>query len=510
MFFLANTINGDNMKNISIWINSFNINNHISKNLNKDVDILIIGAGITGLTCGYFLKNSNKKIAIIDKNKIGSGITKNTTAKVTYLQQDIYSKLSKNFNKKVSKAYLNSQIDAMNLMRNIIEKENIKCDLDICDSYIFTNSKKNIKKIKEEKEILEEFGIKCSIQEKIPLNNIPCLLSLKVSNTFTINPLLYLEGLRKSINNKIDIYENILAKDIKYKDNKFYVETNNGIFSCNKVIIACWYPFFIKPGFIPIKTYIKREYVNAAKYKNKHFTAINVDKDLLSIRFYKDYIIYGSNEHRLTSKIDYAKNYSKSQKDFKKIFSKVPEYTWMNQDIMSNDYLPLIGKVNNNNNLLIATSYNAWGMTNSTIAGKIISDLILNKDNKYKYLFSPRDINITSIINSFIGIFHYAKAYINTFIDKKIIKNNHVKIIKINGKYHGIYYDKENKRHIIDITCPHMKCHLVFNNYEKTWDCPCHGSRFDIDGNIINGPSKKKIKKSVDILFIFGIINIVF
>ncbi len=481
------------MKSVSICNDKFSIKNPKKKEINYNTDILIIGAGITGLTTGYFLKNSNKNIAIIDKNKIGSGITLNTTAKITYLQQDIYSKLSKSYNKLVSKAYFNSQIDAINLMKKIIEKENIKCDLDVCDSYIFTNSKKNIKKINDEKNILEEFGVKCSIQNEIPLNNIPCLLSLKVANTFTINPLLYLDGLKNSIKSNIDIYEDILAKDVKCKDNKFYVETNNGIFSCNKVIIACWYPFFIKPGFIPVKTYIKREYVNAAKYKNMHFTAINVDKDLLSIRFYKDYIIYGSNEHRLTSKIDYAKNYKKSQKDFKNLFLLEPEYTWMNQDIMSNDYLPLIGKVNDNNNLLIATSYNAWGMTNSTIAGKIISDLILNKDNKYKYLFSPRDINMTSIINSFIGAFHYAKAYINTFIDKKIIKNDHIKVVKINGKFHGIYYDDENKRHIINITCPHMKCHLVFNNYEKTWDCPCHGSRFDIDGNIINGPSKKKI-----------------
>ena len=165
----------------------------------------------------------------------------------------------------------------------------------------------------------------------------------------------------------------------------------------------------------------------------------------------------------------------------------------MNQDIMSNDNLPLIGKVNNNNNLLIATSYNAWGITNATIAGKILSDLTLNKENKYDYLFSPREVNTTSIINSLIGSFHYAKAYIQTFTNKNIVTSNKVKVVKINGKYHGIYFDEDNNKHIVSLTCPHMKCNLVFNNYEKTWDCPCHGSRFDIDGNIINGPSKEKI-----------------
>ena len=488
------------MKSISIWEENNPIKNEKKEEIKTDLDILIIGAGITGLTTAYFLKDTNKKIAIIDKNTIGSGITAKTTAKVTYLQKNVYSTLNKSFNKQVSKAYLNSQLEAITLMKDIIEKENIKCDLEKCDSYIFTHKKSNIKKIKKEKEILEEFGIKVTLEDKLPLTNIPTLLSLKVNNTYTINPLMYLEGLRKSINKKIDIYENILAKNITYHDNKFYIETNKDVFMAKSVIISCWYPFFIKPGFIPIKTYIKREYVNVTRLENMdHFTAINIDSNLSSIRFYKDYIIYGSNSHRLTEKIDYEKNYDKSIKEFKNIFHKEPTYTWMNQDIMSNDNLPLIGRVNDNKNLLIATAYNAWGMTNSTIAGKILSDLIMGKDNKYEYLFSPREINKTSIINSLIGSFHYAKAYIQTFIDKNIGNNKQVKTIKINGKYHGIYYDNENKKHIINLTCPHMKCNLVFNNYEKTWDCPCHGSRFDIDGNIINGPSKEKIKKSVDI-----------
>jgi len=482
------------MKAISIWEDTNTIKKVNKDKINTNLDILIIGAGITGLTTAYFLKDLNKKIAVIDKNAIGSGITAKTTAKVTYLQKDIYSTLNKNFNKSISKAYLNSQLEAITLMKDIIEKENIKCDLEECNSYIFTNKKSNISKIKKEKELLEEFGIEATLENKLPLTNIPTLSSLKVSNTYTINPLMYLEGLRNTISKKIDIYENTLAKNIIYKDNKFYIKTNKDIFIAKKVIICCWYPFFINPGFIPIKTYIKREYVNAAKIKNiKHFTAINIDNNLSSIRFYKDYIIYGSNSHRLTSKIDYEKNYDKSIKEFKNIFNKEPEYTWMNQDIMSNDNLPLIGKVNDNKNLLIATAYNAWGMTNATIAGKILSDLILGKENKYEYLFSPREINKTSIINSLIGSFHYAKAYIQTFIDKNIGTNEQVKTIKINGKYHGIYYDNENNKHIIDLTCPHMKCNLVFNNYEKTWDCPCHGSRFDIDGNIINGPSKEKI-----------------
>ena len=158
----------------------------------------------------------------------------------------------------------------------------------------------------------------------------------------------------------------------------------------------------------------------------------------------------------------------------------------MNQDIISNDKLPFIGKIKDN--LYISTAYNTWGMTNATIGGKIISDLILDKDNKYKDLFNPTRINIPLIFNSFIGSFYYLKAYIES-----IFKINNPYYIKIKGITYGIYIDKEGIEHKIKLLCPHMKCHLVFNKEEKTWDCPCHGSRFDIDGNIINTPSTKKL-----------------
>lgn len=480
------------MNNKSIWEDQVKIKKDKSNKIINNTDILIIGGGITGLTTAYFLKDSNRKVTLIDKSSIGMGITSKTTAKVTYLQQDIYSKLSKSFNKKISKSYLTSQIYAIKLMLEIIKNENIKCDLEECSSYIFTKEEKNVKKIEKEKEILEEFGIDCFLGDSIPIKDFPVISSLRVNDTYTINPLKYIDGIKKSIKDKVNIYENILAKNISFKDDKIYVETNTTTFICNDVIICNWYPFFIFPGLIPIKTYIKREYVNVAKYKhNRHFTAINIDNNLHSIRFYKDYIIYGSNSHRLTNKINYQENYLKSRSDFKRLFSKEPEYTWMNQDVMSNDYLPLIGRVNTNKHVFIATAFNAWGMTNATLAGNLLSDLVLNKENIYEDLFSPRQISMPSIINSFIGIFHYAKVYIQTTIKRNpVFYNDKIYTVKINGKYYGVYIDNYDKKHIVYLKCPHMKCNLVFNNYEKTWDCPCHGSRFDIDGNIINGPSK--------------------
>lgn len=467
-------------KNV-LWNRDYNIKKYENNNMSKDTDILIIGGGITGLTTSYFLKESNYKVTLIDKGKIGCGITFKTTGKVSYLQGDIYSKLNKLFNKKISKLYFNSQIDGIKIIKEIVSTNNIDCDLEKVLSIIFTLEDKNIKKINKEKDILKKFGVKVN---DVKDNRIKGGIS--VDDTYIFNPIKYINSLVKILEKKINIYENVLANDIKKVQDYYLVSTSSGVIKTKIIVVACHYPFFIIPSFIPLKTYVKREYVNACQLENKHFTAISIDNSLHSIRFYKDYIIYGSNKHKLTSKMDYKENYDESRKEFIKYFHKEPEYTWMNQDIVSNDMLPFIGEIDSN--LFVATAFNGWGMTCGTISGKIISDLILHKKNKYKELFNPKRNNFNLIFSSTIGSFSYLKAYVVS-----LFKKNNPEYIKIQGINYGVYKDDDGQKHYIKLICPHMKCHLVFNREAKTWDCPCHGSRFDIDGNLIEGPAKKNI-----------------
>lgn len=485
------------MENKSIWenISIKQLNNKCPNNINTD--ILIIGGGIAGLSTAYFLMDKDKKITIIDKSTIGMGITCKTTAKLNYLQGTIYQTLEKFFDTKTSNLYLQSQLEAISLIKKIIEKEKINCDLEKCKSYIFTKEDKNIKKIDKEKELLEKFNIQCKQVKELPID-FPIKYGLVVDNTYTFHPLKYIDSLRKTLIKNVDIYENVIALEITPQDdNSFIVKTDKGIINAKYVVVTCHYPFFIFPSIVPIKTYIEREYVNSSKYNLdvEPFTAVSVDSNLHSIRFYKDYVIYGSNKHRLTNKIKYEKNYEQSKIDFKRLFSKEPEYTWMNQDIVPNDNLPIIGIADKKNpNLLIATAFNKWGMTNGTIAGKILSDIINKQNNEYIKLFNPKRINPLGFLQSIIGTFHYSKVYIQTTIKKNpIFYNNHVYVVKINNELYGVYYDYYGKKHIVKHKCPHMKCNLVFNNEEKTWDCPCHGSRFDIDGNVIEGPANYNI-----------------
>lgn len=481
------------MKKQSIWMYEHKLN--LNKELPNDfyTDILIIGGGLTGISTAFHLKDSNYKISIIDSNKIGSGITSKTTGKITYLQDNIYTKLTKIYGKDIAKKYLESQLDACNLIEKIIKNNKINCDYQKNYSIVFTNDKKQINKIKKEEKILRNFGMKIDLINNI--ENYKFEQGIKAYDQAVFHPLKYLYSLAKiCLNNRVDIYEFVKAENIVSKGNYYEVKTNQGIIKTKYVIVACHYPFFNIPYLFPFKTHLERSYVLSANQKNYNYNAISLSKPITSIRYHKNNIIYGALSHKLGTTYDYNDQYDKLITNFKDHFEGKINYIWDNYDIITNDSLPLIGLIKNN--FILATGYNKWGMTNASLAGIIIRDIINNKENKYIELFNPkRDINLKKILSFIVDSYDTTKTMIKTTLVKnQPFYKGKISVIKKNGITYGIYIDNTGKVHKVYNKCPHMKCNLIFNEKELTWDCPCHSSRFDIDGNIIKGPSIYSIK----------------
>lgn len=490
------------MKYTSIWEETIKRNNY--PQLKKDIstDVLIIGLGITGLSIAYKLRESKLNIVAVDSHKIGSGTTSRTTGKLTYLQNDIYSYLTKNINKKTATTYLESQLESIKIVKDIVKNNNINCDLEKVPSYLWSNDKKQINKIIKEKEFLENNKIKVNVHNKIPL--IGNKYGISVSDTYYFNPLKYLNSLSKIVLRYTKIYENTTITNITKDDDKYICLTkDNNKITAKKVVIACHYPFFTFPYIMPIKAYIERSYLSAIKVKeNNKISMISISKPITSIRYYHNtdndetYVLVLKKSHNLGLDNNDSKNFNYLSKNIEKYHKNI-EYLWSNHDLITSDQLPYIGKIQkNNNNLLIATGYNTWGMTNGTIAGQVIADIIQNKHNKYEELFNPlRKLNKAKISNTPINIISNIVSYLTSNINKnKYWYNDQVEIKNINGQSIGIYTDKNGKQHLVKNKCPHLGCKLVFNNKEKSWDCPCHGSRFDIDGNVIEGPARYDIK----------------
>lgn len=488
------------MENKSIWLKNIKENTLESLKENIKVDVLIIGGGMTGMTTAYNLKDANLKVALVDRNMIGHGVTAHSTAKITYLQELIYEKLLKTFTRDKVKLYLESQIEAMMLIAKTIKENKISCNYEKASSYVFTSDEKEIEKIKNQKDFLESVGIKVNIKRKLPFN-INSKYAIEVEDTAVFNPVKYLMKLKEiCLKNKINLYENTKILSIDKIRNKYICCTNKNKIIADKVVVACHYPFFLFPFFMPAKAYIEQSYICACEVDNtKKLSAITSNYPTKSFRYYnnykKKYLIFLNGSHNICNKNDTNQNFCTLKKEIKRLGYE-PKYICSNQDIITSDNLPYIGSISDNQpNLYIGTGYNTWGMTNGTIAGKIISDLILEKKNRYQELFSPtRSFNLSKLVHFPINIFSSAKSFIqNKMVKNKSWYSKNISFEKIDGEDVAIYVDEKGKKHVVYNKCPHMKCSLIFNETEKTWDCPCHSSRFDLDGKCIKGPSKYNI-----------------
>ena len=484
------------MKNTSIWLDEIKKQKFRKLEKDIDVDVLIVGGGITGVSSAYHLNTGDLSVCLVEKNKLLEGVTSRTTGKLTYLQENIYSKLVNYHGKEKSKLYLDSQRDAIKLVKGIIDSNKIDCNLEKVKSYVFDY--KDIESVEDEINLLNEFGVDLKLSDVLPSGeNINS--SYFVDDTYVFHPLKYLCKLTViCVDRGIKFYEDTKIISIDEDDEVYVCKTDNNIIRAKYVVIAVHYPYFLFPFLMPFKSYLEKSYIEAFKVKkNYNFSAINISKPIVSTRFYENngdvYQIFLTNSHNYCFKNDEEKNFE----ELFKSDERDTLYTWSNKDIMTNDLLPYIGRLNDSN-ILIGTGYNTWGMTNGSLAGKIISDIILDRKNRYIELFNPhRKLNLGSFLNFPVALFSSAYSFIKTKVSKnKEWYSDRVRFEKRNGKNVGIYVDDEGEEHIVYNLCPHMKCSLIFNEIEKTWDCPCHGSRFDIDGKSIEGPSNYDITYS--------------
>jgi len=472
--------------NNSLW--SQTSLNKPTRALNENIktDILIIGGGITGLSCAYQLSELNKKITLVEANEIGSGITSKTTGKITYLQGN-YSEINKKCGYDICKQYYESQITAIKTITGIIKNNSIECNLEESDSYLFTLESDKISTLKEEYLLLKK------MQAPIELVNHPkSKYTIKGNKNYTFHPLKYLIELKELLIRKnIPIFEYSRVLSIKKQDSYYICKVNNKEIKTKKVIIASHYPYFLLPYMMPLKVTLEKSYILAKKYEKFTFNAINIDDTIISLRNYTDknnsYKIFLYGSHSLALKTNIKEN-------FKKLQEKVQDYDyiWSNIDIITGDKIPLIGEIAKD--FFIATGYNTWGMTNSTLASLIVKDLILEKENKYKEMTSPIRNSGSSIIKA---LFASLKTFSEElFFNNKDWYDGRITREKRNNTEVFVYKDDKGKEHIVKTKCPHLKCGLIFNEIEQTWDCPCHGSRFDIDGHCIEGPSNYNITYS--------------
>lgn len=424
----------------SIWNN---VNQPEFGDLRGDIktDVLIIGGGLCGLMCAYMLKKEGVDCVIAEADKICSKISNGTTAKATIQHGLIYDKITKRYGEEKAYLYYKSQKMALDMLAEIMSETE---DFENCNSFVYSLNNRQV----IENEVLALNKIGCSA-EFCENTELPFSIAgaIKIGNQAKFHPLKFAGRISK----ELKIFEHTKILDLK--ENKAILE--KGTIKAKKIIVATHFPFINRYGGYFLKMYQHRSYVLALK-NAQVIKDLYVDeaKNGLSFRSYDDLLLLGGGSHRTGSK---GGNWEELCSVAKKYYPKAYEVgRWATQDCMTLDSVPYIGRYSNlAPDLYVATGFNKWGMTSSMVSAMILSDMVCGRKSEFEDLYLPSRTMI------------HPQLAVNLFESIK-----------------GLLTPKVPR-------CPHMGCALKYNKQEHSWDCSCHGSRFEENGKLIDNPAMK-------------------
>ena len=403
-------------------------------------DVLIIGGGLCGIMCAYYLEQAGVDYILVEGNKIASGITKNTTAKITSQHGLIYAKLLKSGGKEKAQMYLRANQKALAEYEKLCQ--NIDCDFEKKDAYTYSMTDRG--KIEEEVRAVNSLGFNADF---VQITQLPFEIkgAIRFKNQAQFNPLKFIAGIAEGLK----IYEDTFVRELTPTE----VITNKGRIRAKKIIAATHFPFLNKHGSYFVKLYQHRSYVSAFDIApNLNGMYVDEDKKGMTFRNYKNLLLIGGSGHRTGKQSGAWEDLSGFAREY------YPEarlqYQWAAQDCMSLDGVPYIGQYSKNTpEMYVASGFNKWGITSSVVAAMILSDMVQEKKNDFAEVFSPQ----------------------RSMLKPQLVANGFESTLNL--------LTPTTKR------CPHMGCALKWNKAEHTWDCPCHGSRFESDGTLIDNPS---------------------
>lgn len=455
-------------------------------------EVAIVGGGMAGILCAALLKERGIESVVLEADRIGGGQTKNTTAKITSQHGLCYNRLIRDFGLANAKKYAYANEKAISEYRRLIEKHSIDCDFEYKPAYIYSTC--DTASLLREARAAKRLGISAEFTTKTALP-FDIAGAVRFDSGAQFHPLKFLAAISKDLN----IYED--TRVIKIKGHTLYTE--RGRVRAKNIIIATHYPFVNFPGLYFARVHQERSYVlalkNAATLDGNY---LGIDKDGLSFRNYGDILLLGGGSHR-TGENSRGGKYRELWKKAKELYPNCSEITrWSAQDCITSDEVPFIGRYSSlDPSIFVATGFKKWGMTTSMVAAMILSAKISGRTPKYASVFSPGRFFLrasaknllTDLGNSAKGLTKSA-LYLPPHVLRKL-PNSHGGIVKYHGNKVGVYKDEDGNAFVVSVRCPHLGCQLEWNPDERTWDCPCHGSRFDYRGRLIDNPAQTNLER---------------
>lgn len=487
------TIKGDIMSNQKpLWSTTATISSRDKLFKDIECDVLVIGGGIAGVLTAYFLSQNNANTVLVEAASICSGQTANTTAKITSQHGACYQQIEKKFSTSIARTYANANEKAIDDFDRLIFDNRIDCDFVRFPSYLY--SLKSTDTINKE----FEFTRKCSINAELCKRTelpFPVKIAMRYQNQAQFNPYPFIDAL----SGYISIFENTRVKRVE--GNIAYCD--NAKIKAKKIVFATHYPMINFPGLYFTRMHQSRSYVVALKntptLKSMYYC---VDKGGLSFRSFRDILLLSGCSHRTGERCAVNDPYEHLLKQAREFYPDALQcYNFSAQDCMSPDHLPYAGVYSKlRPDWYVLTGFSKWGMTDSMLSAKLVSDLILGNNNPLEKVLSPSRFNLSTVKPVLNEVGHAIKGLSKTAFRIPLdslsdIKRGEAKIVMYGSHRCGVYRSDEGEIFAVSARCPHLGCALSWNSAEKTWDCPCHGSRFSYTGELIDNPAQISLKR---------------
>lgn len=502
----------DNTKN-SYWSASVELPNYPKLESNITSQILIAGGGISGLMNAFKLALKGYEVTLIEGNELVSGTTANTTARITAQQGLLYSQLKSQKDGNSAQVYYESQMSAIKEIENIIEKYNIDCDFKRVDSVIYAEHEKSLKNLEKEAKVYKELSIDGYLSTDT--NQLPFETAgqLVMKNQAEFHPLKFLKGIIEVLRElNVTIYEHTRGKNT---DGNTLFTTDDFSIDFEQLIIATHFPFLDIENFYFNSFKISYGYALVAETSTpipENLSLNGYDGAGLSIRNIVKpdsnlpVLLFGGLGHGSYEKREMTKQLKELEHYAgQKTVNEKTLYAYRAQDLMTADSLPFIGYFNKKyDNYFVASGFNKYGMANGVLSSMIISDLIDGKNNVYKDLVDPNRKKGTfqQLKQHLTNPLHIGEAEIKNMaeahpdLDELDLSPGEGTVAKDGISKKGVYREDDNY-YVVSNRCTHMGCSLNWNNDDKTWDCPCHGSRFNYTGKVIEGPATDDLDSDI-------------
>lgn len=498
--------NASSGKTRTYWVNLNEKTTYEKLTNDINVDVVVVGGGIAGLTIAYTLLKRGKSVAVLEDGVIGSGETGRTSAHLASCLDDRYYELINRFGEEDARLIARSHEEAIDTLEKIIADENIHCNFKRVDGYLFSH-KDDDDELNKEAKALEKLSVAFEWAERAPITSFDTGPCLKFLNQAQFNPEKYIEGLAKAIvKHGGQIFESTHVE--KIEDNPCRVHTDdNVIVNAGDVVVATGSPvndrLYLHTKQAQYRTYIigislPRGEVTEALYwdtlEKYHYIRI-----VPSAHQDQDYVLVGGEDHKTGQKKSPKEAFAALEQWAKERFS--PHaiiFQWSGQIVEPIDRLAFIGRNPHDKHVYVHTGHSGNGLTYAAIAANVLADVITGQKSDYEKIYKPSrktpKAALTFLEETLNMVAQYRDWLKLTTKNVDDIENNQGAVLRKGLALRAIYKDENGTVHHLSPICPHLGGIVRWNNLEKTWDCPCHGSRFTGEGEVLNGPAPRNLK----------------